>query len=93
MKIRSLLLAFILPMLFLSAGMSTETPATTLTCPNEICVDSYNYCVAQCGNHQPCLRLCREEYVECQCANACGCATVGEPAKAQADSNVTAEVE
>lgn len=73
MKIRSLLFASILSMLFLSTGMSTKTPATTRTCPNEICVDSYNYCAAQCGTQQACLRVCRNEYVECQCANACGC--------------------
>jgi hypothetical protein len=71
MKIRILLLASVLSVLFLSGGRSTATPATT--CPNEICVDSYNYCAAQCGTNQACLRNCRNEYAECQCYNACGC--------------------
>ena len=73
MKIRGLLFASILSVLFLSGGMSTATPATTRTCPNEICVDTYNYCVAQCGTNQVCKRNCRDEYIECECYSACGC--------------------
>lgn len=72
MKIRGLLFASVLSILFLSGGMSTATPATTRTCPNEICVDSYNTCMAQCSS-LPCRRICRDEYIECECYNACGC--------------------
>jgi len=93
MKIRSLLFACILSVLFLSGGMSTATPTTTRSCPYyNFCVENYNYCYADCNGDSLCVKACQREYSQCQCVN-CGNCPPGGGVYPQAESKVTAEVE
>lgn len=93
MKIRGLLFASILSVLFLSGGMSTATPSPARTCPYyDWCVENYNYCEADCNGGRLCIKVCQNEYSQCQCYN-CGLCPVDGGDDPQADSKVTAKVE
>ena len=89
MKIRTLLSVSVLIVMLLGTAL-TGNRAECRSCPYyDWCVSNYNYCAAQCGGNQICLRICRDEYVVCQCVN-CGLCPIedpGDPAKAQAPSN------
>lgn len=93
MKIRNLLFAFVLSALFISGGMSTETPATTRACPYyDGCVNNYYECAADCGSNEICKRNCQNDYIQCQCVN-CGLCPFGGGDDPLTDSKVAAKVE
>jgi hypothetical protein len=63
------LMVLIGSLVILSAGF-TSNKAKASAC-TDFCADVYNTsCVPQCGGHQVCLRICRDEYRQCMCG--CG---------------------
>lgn len=74
MKIRNLLVAFVLSMMFLCAGNFTVNTVKASPCTNW-CVSMYHDCEAQCNGNAACLRACQIDYVECMC----GCGVSSNP--------------
>jgi len=74
MKVRSLLVGFVLALMVLFTGISSTTasPAKADGCIYN-CIDLYNACEASCNGDRLCLKQCQKDYNEC----ACGCGLGG----------------
>jgi hypothetical protein len=74
MRIRNLLLSFVLAMMVMCVGsFTTNSIKAQDSC--QTCVDVYNGCAALCNGNAVCLKQCKKDYNECLCG--CGFDTPG----------------
>jgi hypothetical protein len=64
MKIRNLLVGFVLATMILFAGSFQANTTQAFGCTN-FCINYYNSCVTECNGNQGCVSSCHDEYVCC----------------------------
>lgn len=67
MKIRNLLVGFVLAMMVLFVGINSTTASPAAPSCSTTCTSVFNSCKAACGGDVQCVAECQDDYNSCRC--------------------------
>jgi hypothetical protein len=67
MKIKNLLVAFVLAMMTLCAGIGSTTASPAAPSCMSTCLSVFNACKAACNGDVQCIAECQDDYNSCRC--------------------------